>query len=53
VQVHDRLADGKPQPEPAETPRDAGLPLLEGFEDPGQHFRVDADAGVRDGEGEG
>src|SRR6266850_2863263 len=51
-QARQRAADGQPQPGPAEGPAGGGVRLLEGLEDQLVLLARDADAGVRDGEGE-
>ena len=50
VQVDQRLADRQAQSQPAELTRHRLIRLLEGVEDLGHRRRVDADAGVGDGD---
>jgi len=48
VHLHQGLADGESEPQPAELPRDRPFGLLEGIEDPTQGFRLEALAAIAD-----
>jgi hypothetical protein len=48
LRVHERLADGQPEPEPAEVARDLAASLLERVEQARVQLRVNADAVVLD-----